>query len=73
MARYIVELCKFSDGTWYEKTETESAAAAGSVANAFFGLLGRVIDTETGNVTIYDNNVDWERYKNNGVDISNLY
>ncbi len=73
MARYIVELCKFSDGTWYTKTETDSAGAAGSVANLHFGRIGRVIDTETGNVKIYDHNVDWDRYKENGVDIDSLF
>ena len=72
MARYIVEFCKFSDGTWYQKTETDSPGAAASVANLHFGRIGRVIDTETGRVTVYNQNVDWDKYKENGVDVESL-
>jgi len=73
MARYLVELCKFSDGSWYTKTETDSHGAAASVASLHFGRIGRVTDTETGRVEIYDKNVDWEKYKENGVDVDSLY
>ncbi len=69
MARYIVELCKFSDGSWYTKLETDSAGAAASVASLHFGRIGRVTDTETGSVTLYNRNVDWDRYEKNGVDV----
>lgn len=73
MARYIVEFCKFSDGSWYVKTETDSAGAAASVATCNnFGRVARVIDTERDSITIYDDQVDWENYEKNGVDIESI-
>ena len=72
MARYIVELCSFSDGSWYVKTETDSRGAAASVASGHFGRIGKVTDTETGEEWIYDESVDWDRYKENGVDVNSI-
>ena len=49
MAKYRVEMKKFKDGTWYTKTETDSYAAACSVAKCHRdGREWKVIDTETG-------------------------
>lgn len=49
MAKYRVEMKKFKDGTWYIKTETDSYAAACSVASCNSqGREYNVIDNETG-------------------------
>jgi len=46
MARFRVDMKKFSDGSWYTKTETDSLGAAISVAhNHSNGREYNVIDT----------------------------
>lgn len=49
MERYLVEFKAFKTNEWYEKTRTNSLAAAFSVASCnTWGRATRVIDTETG-------------------------
>lgn len=51
MGRYRVENMAFSTGEWYTKTETDSKAAAFSVATmGNYGRAVRLTDTETGEV-----------------------
>lgn len=51
MSKYKVEMKKFKDGSWYTKTETDSFAAARSVAECHSnGHEYNIIDTETGSV-----------------------
>ena len=51
MARYRVEFKAFMTGEWYLKTDTDSYAAACSVAKiGNFGRACRLIDTETGKI-----------------------
>lgn len=51
MPKYRVEMKKFKDGTWYVKTETDSKAAAISVAhNKSNGREYNVIECDTGDI-----------------------
>ncbi len=55
MSKYRVEMKKFKDGTWYTKTETDSYAAACSVADVHRnGHECNIIDTESGSVLRHD-------------------
>jgi hypothetical protein len=48
MKRYVVEFKAFKTGEWYVKSETDSIAAATSVALVWSnGREYRIIDTET--------------------------
>lgn len=48
MARYVVEIKSFKTDEWYTKTETDSIAAATSVALIYSKGCGyRIIDTDT--------------------------
>ena len=58
MARYKVEYKSFKSGEWYTKTETDSKAAAYSVAKiGNYGRACRLIDTETDEV-LYESQED---------------
>ena len=51
MARYQVQNKAFKTGEWYVKTETDSYAAACSVAKiGNYGRACKLIDTETGRI-----------------------
>jgi hypothetical protein len=51
MARYVVEFRAFKTGQWYTKTETDSVAAAFSVAKVGnWGRACRLTDTQDGRV-----------------------
>ena len=55
MARYRVEMKKFKDGSWYTKTETDSIAAAYSVARCHSdGREYNIIDTETDSIIAHE-------------------
>ena len=58
MARYKVENKAFKTGEWYTKTETDSLAAAYSVAKiGNWGRAIRLTDTETGEI-LYESEED---------------
>ncbi|MBR4605047.1 MAG: hypothetical protein IKO41_02310 [Lachnospiraceae bacterium] len=66
MARYRVENKAFKTGVWYTKTETDSIAAAYSVAKiGNWGRAVRLTDTETGKV-LYESEEDAGMKKCNG-------
>lgn len=51
MAKYHVDFKAFKTGEWYTKTDTDSIAAASSVAHiGNYGRACRLIDTESGNI-----------------------
>lgn len=53
--RYIVQMKAFKTGEWYDKTKTDSIAAAHSVATtSTWGRASRVIDTLTGAIRDID-------------------
>lgn len=54
MAKYKVEFIAFKTGEWYTKTETDSVAAAYSIAKiGNYGRACRLTDTESG-MTLYE-------------------
>lgn len=66
MKRYRVEFKAFKTGQWYTKTETDSIAAAFSVAKIGNYLRAcRLTDTETGRI-LYESEEDPEMKKTNG-------
>ena len=66
MKRYRVEFKAFKTGQWYTKTETDSIAAAYSVAKIGNYLRAcRLTDTETGRI-LYESEEDPEMKKTNG-------
>lgn len=55
MKRYNVNYRRFSDGEWYTKTDTDSLAAAMSVAKTCFtGRECKLIDTFTNKVLFHE-------------------
>ena len=69
MKRYRVEFKAFKTGQWYTKTETDSIAAAFSVAKIGNYLRAcRLTDTETGRI-LYESEEDPEMKKTNGYKI----
>ena len=53
MSRYKVEFKAFKSGDWYTKTNTDSIAAAFSVAKiGSYGRACRLTDTESGKILL---------------------
>ncbi len=66
MAKYKVENKAFKTGKWYTKTETDSVAAAYSVAKiGNWGRAVRLTDTETGKV-FFESEEDASMKEHNG-------
>lgn len=62
MSNFTVQFKAFKSGEWYDKTNTDSYAAASSVADtSSFGRDSRVIDNSTGNI-VRENNFDFNPF-----------
>lgn len=63
MGKFTVQFKAFKSGEWYDKTDTDSYAAASSVADtASFGRDSRVIDNDSGEI-VRENNFDFNPYE----------